>query len=60
MSPEGMLKGSMIAIPKGRWTNLTTSDNFAAITHGNIFVKPIDMIVMNKEHLCTSDTPIQF
>ncbi len=56
ISPEGMQNRTMIPIPKGRWSNLITSDTFRAITLSSIFSKLIDIIVMNKENqnLCTS------
>ncbi len=49
-------------IPKGRWANLTTSDNFRAITLTSIFGKVNDIIVMNKENesLCTSGLQFSF
>ncbi len=50
ISPEGMLNGTMVPIPKGRCEHLTTSDNFRAITLSSIFGTLIDMIAMNKEN----------
>ncbi len=60
ISPEGMLNGTMVPIPKGRWANLTISDNFRAITLSSIFGKLIDMIVMNKENENLSTSGIQY
>lgn len=62
MSPQGMLNGTMVPIPKGRWANLTTSDNFRAITLSSIFSKIIDVIVMSKEcdNLITSGLQFSF
>ncbi len=53
-----MLNGTMVPIPKGRWANLTTSDNFRATPLSSIF----GIIVMNKENenLCTSGLQFSF
>ncbi len=32
LSPDGMLFGTMVPIPKGRWAHLSNSVNFRAIT----------------------------
>ncbi len=56
LTPDGMLNGTMVPIPKRRWTNLSSSDNFRAITLSSIFCKLLDVIILTKEeaHLCTS------
>ena len=61
-SPEGMVLGTMVPIPKGRWANLTNSDNFRAITLSSILGKLFDYIVLVKEeiHLCTSNLQFSF
>jgi hypothetical protein len=62
LSPDGMLLGTMIPLPKGRWANLSDSDNFRTITLSSIFGKLLDFIVLNKEErqLCTSELQFSF
>ena len=62
MSPTAMLKGTMVPIPKGRWANMTMSDNFRAITLSSILCKLLDMIILIKEekNLTTSDMQFSF
>ena len=54
LSPDAMLKG--------RWANLSTSDNFCAITLSSILGKLLDVIIMPKEadKLITSDLQFSF
>ncbi len=47
LSPYGMLHGTIVPIPKGRWAHLSSYDNFRAITPSRILC--IDVIVMTKE-----------
>ncbi len=49
-------------IPKGRWANLSTSDNFRAITLSSILCKLLDVVILTKEKgsLCTSDLQYGF
>jgi hypothetical protein len=56
LTPDGMLSGTMIPIPKGQWANLSSSDNFRAITLSSILCKLLDVIILIKEEhtLCTS------
>ncbi len=62
MSPNSMVLGTMVPIPKGKWANLTCSDNFRAITLSSILGKILDYIVLDKEasHLCTSYLQFSF
>ncbi len=39
LTPDGMVTVGMIPLPKGRWANLSTFDNFIAITLSNILCK---------------------
>ncbi len=41
--PDGMLLVTMVPLPKGRWANLSSSDNFRAITLSSIFGKLLDL-----------------
>ncbi len=60
-SPDGMLLGTMIPLPKGKWINLSCSDNYRAITLSTIFDKLLDFIILNKEHqLNTSELQFSF
>ncbi len=59
MSPGGMVNGTIVPIPKGRWTNLMTSNNLGTITLNSIFGKMIDMNNEN-ENLCTSGLQFSF
>ncbi len=56
LTPNGMLTGTMIPIPKGRWAILSTSDNLRAITLSSILCKLLDVVILTKEKgsLCTS------
>ena len=60
--PDGILLGTMVPIPKGRWTNLNSSENFRAITLSSTFGKLIDLITLEKEgsKLGTSDLQFSF
>ncbi len=62
LSPDGMLHSTMVPIPKRRWANLSSSDNFKAITLSNSFCKLLDVLVMTKEkdNLCTSNLQFSF
>ncbi len=62
LTPDGMLTGTMIPIPKGKWANLSTSDNFKAINLSGILCKLLDVVILSKEkvNLCTSDMQYGF
>ncbi len=38
LSPDGMLHGTMVPIHKGRWANLSSSDDVRAIIRRSIYV----------------------
>ncbi len=61
-SPDGMLFGTMVPIPKGRWANLSNSDNFRAITLSSILCKILDVVILTKEsdNLCSSNLQFSF
>ncbi len=61
-SPDSMLFGTIVPLPKGRWANLSSSDNVRAITLSSIFGKLLDFIILIKEenNLCTSDLQFSF
>ncbi len=62
LTPYGMLTGTMIPIPKGRWANLSTSDNCTAIILCSILCKLLNVVILIKEKcsLCTSDLQYGF
>ncbi len=57
-----MLTSTTIPIPKGRWANLSTSDNFRPITLSSVLCKLLDVVILTKKkgNLCTSDTQYSF
>ncbi len=61
-SPDGMLLGTMVPLPKGRWVNLSSSDTFRAIILSSIFGKLLDFIILIKEEnsLCNNDLQFSF
>uniref|UniRef100_A0A0P4VXS2 Reverse transcriptase domain-containing protein n=1 Tax=Scylla olivacea TaxID=85551 RepID=A0A0P4VXS2_SCYOL len=61
-SPHSMMKGVMIPLPKGRWANLNTSENYRAITLSSLMSKILDNIVLMRERdkLLTNDLQFGF
>ena len=49
MSPESMLVGTMIPIPKGKRQVVCCSENFRAITLSSVFGKVLDWVILIKE-----------
>ncbi len=62
LTPDGMLTGTMIPIPNSRWTHLSTSDNFRAITLSSNQCKLLDVVILTKEKgsLCMIDMQYGF
>ena len=62
ISPDSVICGTMVPIPKGKFKQLTVSDNYRAITLSSIIGKIFDLIVMDKEkhNLYTSDLQFGF
>lgn len=60
VSPDGMLKSTMVPIPKGRWKNLGDSGNFRAITLGSIIGKVLDYVFMKREEGNLQTNDLQF
>ena len=48
-SPDSMLVGTMVSIPKDKRQLVCTSDNFRAITLGSIVAKLFDVVILSKE-----------
>ena len=55
-----LLRGTTIPIPKGRNSNLTTSDNYRGITLSSIFLRIFDLIVLSRYRDCLSTCDLQF
>ena len=60
VSPESMLVGTMIPIPKERRQLRCTSDNFRAITLSSIVGKLLDLIILSKEQGALLTSQLQF
>ena len=48
-SPYGMLVGTMVPLPKGRWKSKRDSENYRAITLSSLLGKLLDIIIIFKE-----------
>ena len=59
-SPYGMLVGTMIPLPKGKWKSKKDSDNYRAITLSSLFGKLLDLIILQKEGLKLQTDNLQF
>ena len=61
-APDGMLMGTMVPLPKGKFNDLSKSKNFRALTISSIFGKVLDNIILNIEHdnLFTNDLQFSF
>ena len=61
-SPDSMILGTMIPIPKNKKKSLSHSSNYRAIALSSIFSKIFDWIILIKEHssLCSSDLQFGF
>ena len=60
VSPESMLVGTLIPIPKDRRQLRCTSDNFRAITLSSIVGKLLDLIILSKEQGALLTSQLQF
>ena len=61
-SPEGMLLGTMVPLPKGRWNDYSNSKNSRALTISSLLGKILDNIILNIEsnNLFTNDLQFSF
>ena len=48
-SPKGMLMGTMVPLPKGRWNDLSNSKNFRALTISSLLGKLLDNVILDIE-----------
>ena len=60
LSPDSMLNGTMIPIPKGKGKAIICSDNYRAITLNSISCKVFDWIVLLKENKILRSSDLQF
>ncbi len=60
ISPESMLLGTMVPIPKNKRQSLCNSDNYRAITLSSIIGKILDWIMLIKEEQSLSSSSLQF
>ena len=59
-SPDSMLVGTMVPIPKDKRQLVCTSDNFRAITLGSIVAKLFDVVILSKEQNALATSHYQF
>ena len=59
-SPNSLLVGTIVPIPKDKRQLLCTSDNFRAITLGNIVAKLFDVIILSKGQNALATSHLQF
>ena len=60
LSPDSMLNGTMIPIPKGKGKAIICSDNYRAITLSSILCKVFDWVVLLKENKILRSSDLQF
>ena len=61
-SPDGMLMGTMVPLPKGKFNDLGNSKNFRALTISSILGKILDNIILinEQDNLFTNDLQFSF
>ena len=61
-SPEGIILGTMVSLPKSRLNDLSNSQNFRALTISSLLGKLLDKVILNieSEHLFTNDLQFSF
>ena len=59
-SPDSMLVGTIVPIPKHKRQLVCTSDNFRAITLGSIVAKLFDVVILSKEQNALATSHLQF
>ena len=60
LSPDSMLNGTMIPIPKGKGKAIICSDNYRTSTLSSILCKVFDRIVLLKENKILRSSDLQF
>ena len=59
-SPDSLLVGTMVPIPKDKRQLVCTSDNFRTITLGSIVAKLFDVVILSKEQNTLATSHLQF
>ena len=59
-SPDSLLVGTMVPIPKDKRQLVCTSDKFRAITLGSIVAKLFDVVILSKEQNALATSHLQF
>ena len=59
-SPDSMILGTMIPIPKDKRTSLCDSSNYSAIAFSSMFRKVLDWIILMKEQASLLSLELQF
>ena len=59
-SPKGMLMGTMVPLPKGRWNDLSNSKNFRALTISSLLGKLLDNVILDIESQKLKTNDLQF
>ncbi len=59
-SPDGMLLGTIIPLPKGKLIHLSCSDNYRAILLSSTFAKLVGYIILNKDEHELNTSELQF
>ena len=59
-SPDSLLMGTMVPIPKDKRQLVCTSDNFRAITLGSIVAKLFDVVILSQEQNALATSHLQF
>ena len=59
-SPKGMLIGTMVPLPKGRWNDLSDSKNFRALTISSLLGKLLDNTILDIESQIFKTNDLQF
>ena len=59
-TPDSLISGTMIPIPKDKKKYFCSSSNYRAIALSSILNKILDWIILLKEHKSLSSSPLQF
>ena len=60
LSPDSMILGTMVPIPKNRCQSMVDSNNYRAITLSSIMGKVLDWVVLLKESAALVSSDLQF
>ena len=60
VTPDDLVSGTLIPIPKGKNVNVTDSSTYRAIALSSVFGKVFDLICLHKFYMCSCTTEQQF